>query len=230
MKREFDPGYLELMDREQPINRDLEIGLLNLRRLNRYFGSHSLIRAFLRRWLKPGCRYAILDIATGGGDIPRCIVEWCRQSRGIEASIDALDFHPATLALAKAWSENHPEIRFFQADILTWESEKRYDLVLCSLALHHFSEKGAIRVMEQCRRFSKGPVLVADLERNRLNSFLVWLVTATFFRHPLTAHDARLSAKRAFSYSELGELALQADWSQARQRRFPPARQAIWCE
>jgi len=53
VKRKFDPAVLELMDRPQPVTRELERDLANIRSLNRRFGSYRQVRHFLRRWLKP---------------------------------------------------------------------------------------------------------------------------------------------------------------------------------
>jgi hypothetical protein len=73
-------------------------------------------------------------------------------------------------------------------------------------------------------------VLVSDLRRGFLATFGVWLLTATIFREPMTKYDARLSAARAFSFSEMQELAKRAGWGDFGHRSFPFARQAIWLE
>src|SRR5213593_4329968 len=73
MKRQFNPVELELMDRPQPVSAELERDLENIRQLNRWFGSYALISIFLSRWIKPGARLRIVDLATGSGDIPRLI-------------------------------------------------------------------------------------------------------------------------------------------------------------
>src|SRR5205085_7255379 len=73
MQRRFDANKLELMDRPQPVSGELERDLENLRDLNRWFGSYALISHFLRRWVKPGARLRVVDLATGSGDIPRLI-------------------------------------------------------------------------------------------------------------------------------------------------------------
>ena len=71
MKRQFNPAELELMDRPQPVSAELESDLENIRELNRWFGSYALISMFLSRWIKPGARLRIIDLATGSGDTPR---------------------------------------------------------------------------------------------------------------------------------------------------------------
>jgi 2-polyprenyl-3-methyl-5-hydroxy-6-metoxy-1,4-benzoquinol methylase len=229
LKRQFDPAEPELMDRPQPVSPELESDLRNLRQLNRYFGSYSLIRFFLQRWIKPGDRLRIVDLATGSGDIPRLIVDHARKV-GATVEIDALDRQAATLEIAERLSTSYPEISFIEADMLEWQPQTTYDLVLCTLVLHHFGEKDAVRVLQRCRDLSQRFVLVSDLRRGLLARVGVYLLTALIFRDPMTKYDARLSAARAFSFSELAGLARRAGWTNFGHSRFHFARQAIWFE
>jgi len=217
------------MDRPQPISPELFSDLRNLRALNRYFGSYRLIRHFLRRWLRPNDNFRILDLATGSGDIPRLVVEFAR-TIGAKVEIDAVDFQPSTIEIARHLSGGFPEIRYHCADILQFGQERSYEIVLCSLALHHFSEDKAVALLRRCRALSQGKVLVSDLCRGWLAKAGVDLLTATFFREPMTRNDARASAARAFSFQELDRLAREAGWRDFGHRRFRFARQAIWLE
>src|SRR5438105_410822 len=138
MKRQFDPAEPELMDRPQPVSHELERDLENLCQLNRSLGSHKLILHFMRRWIQPGARLRIVDLATGAGDIPRLIVDFTRKI-GVSAEIDAVDRQSATLEIARRWSVGYAEISFLESDLVIFNPAAAYDIVLCSLALHHFS-------------------------------------------------------------------------------------------
>ncbi|MFN2622698.1 MAG: methyltransferase domain-containing protein [Chthoniobacterales bacterium] len=226
--RKFDPATPELMDRPQPVSAELEADLHNLRQLNRYFGSYRLIERFLRRWLRPRSRMRILDLATGSGDIPRLVVDYAR-TVGAEVNVDAVDQQPSTVAIARRLSIDYPEIEFVEGDVLAFDREP-YDLVLCSLALHHFGESDAVKLLQRGRELSKRYVLVADLRRGWFATIGVFLLTTLFFREPMTRTDARLSAERAFSFAEFGSLARRAGWKNFGQAKFAFARQAIWME
>ena len=243
MKRQFDPALPELMDRPQPVTRELERDLANLRSLNRWFGSHRLVRHFLRRWLKPNGKARILDVATGSGDIPRLIVDHARQ-QNLSVHVDAIDQQESTIEIARRLSTDYPEIDFSCANLFEWNSSlglkldgfkpsslpEPYDMVFCSLALHHFSNDDAVRVLQKCRELSTACVLVADLRRARWLSWAVSLVTATIYRDQMTKTDARLSAARAFSFGEMRELAERAGWKDFGHRKFAVGRQAIWID
>ena len=241
MKRQFDPALPELMDRPQPVTRELERDLANLRSFNRWFGSHRLIRHFLRLWLRPNGKARVLDIATGSGDIPRLIVDHARR-QNVLVQIDAIDQQESTIEIARGLSAAYPEINFYCADLFEWSlspglkldglkpSSFPYDMVLCSLALHHFSNDDAVRVLQKIRDLSAARILVADLRRARWLSCAVYFVTATTYRDEMTKTDARLSAARAFSFLEMRNLAERAGWKNFRRRKFAIGRQAIWMD
>jgi len=217
------------MDRPQPISPELLSDLRNLRTLNRYFGGYRLIRNFLRGWVSPGEKLRIVDLATGSGDIPRLVVDFARKA-GAEVEIDAVDFQASTIEIARELSVGFPEIRYHCTDIHHFGNERDYDIVLSSLALHHFSNSEAVAMLHRCQALSRGKVLVADLCRSWFAKLGIDLLTATVFREAMTRNDARASAERSFSYQELDELARAAGWRDYGHRRFRFARQAIWLE
>jgi ubiquinone/menaquinone biosynthesis C-methylase UbiE len=227
--RHFDPAITEMMDRSQPVSKELEIDLRNLEKLNRYFGSYSLIRFFLRRWFSSGKSVKLLDLCTGSGDIPRFIVDWCR-SNDVPIQITAVDQQPATLELARRRSESYPEITFVGANVLDFVPSAPVDLVFCSLALHHFSEEEAILMIRQTVVMTSGNILFSDLERSDFGIAGIYALTTLIFREPMTRFDGRLSMRRAFSFGEMEKLAQAAGWRRFGHRRFFVCRQAIWRE
>ena len=217
------------MDRPQPVTRELERDLANLRSFNRWFGGHRLLRHFLRRWLTPNGKARILDVATGSGDIPRLIVDHARR-QNFFVHIDAIDQQASTIEIARGLSAAYPEIDFFCADLFEWSPPEPYDIVLCSLTLHHFSNDDGVRVLKKIRELSIAQILVADLRRARWLTFAVYFVTGTIYRDEMTKTDARLSAARAFSFIEMRELAERAGWRNFGHQKFAVGRQAIWIE
>jgi len=229
MKRQFDPAEPELMDLPQPVTPELERDLDNLRLLNKWFGGHEIVQKFLRRWIQPHAQLRLLDVATGSGDVPRLIADFGRR-HGCRLEIDALDTQPATVEIARRLSADYREIRYFEADALTWGAANEYDIVMCSLALHHFSESDAAALLRHCKNLSRKYVLVADLRRGLLATIGVYLLTGLIFREPMTKFDGRKSAARAFSFIEMRRLAELAGWHDFGHEKFRYARQAVWLE
>ena len=217
------------MDRPQPVTPELERDLANLRSFNRWFGSHRLVRHFLRRWLRPNGKARILDVATGSGDIPRLIADYARR-QNISVHIDAIDQQQSTIEIARRLSAAYPEIDFSCANLFDWDPPEGYDIVFCSLTLHHFTNDDAVRALQKIRELSRARVWLADLRRARWLSCAVYFVTATIYRDEMTKTDARLSAARAFSFVEMRKLAERAGWRNFGHQKFAVGRQTIWIE
>jgi ubiquinone/menaquinone biosynthesis C-methylase UbiE len=171
----------------------------------------------------------VVDLATGSGDIPRLIVDYARKISA-KVEIDSLDRQPATLEIARRLSADYPEISYREANILEWNFAESYDITLCTLALHHFTNEDAVRLLRRCCQVSKRFALVSDLRRSFSLVAGVYVLTTLIFREPMTRYDARLSAVRAFSFSEMRDLALRAGWKNFGHKKFHFARQAVWLE
>ena len=228
-ERIFDPEEPELMDREGDFTPEWEKDLANLRGLNRHFGAHGIIRKFFKSLqLFAGDKLTVLDFCTGSADLPAYLVKLARDA-SIDIKIDAVDLHPATLQGARSNLGNaYPEITILQADVLTDKlPSPEYDVVLCSLALHHFTEKDGVKLLTRMREHATRAVLLADLERSLLCTTAVWLVTTFIFRDPMTVIDGRKSAAAAFSKAELLKIATRAGWENFQHARHPIGRQSL---
>ena len=218
-----------MIDRPQLVSDDLKITFDNLEKLNRRFGSYNLIRHFLRRWIAPCESVSLLDLCTASGDVPRCIADWARAQKSI-VRIHAIDSQPSTLSIAQAKSVLYPEITYEAADALRFTPAEPFDIVICSLALHHFAFSDALDLLRRIRGFARRGVVVADLERSDFGIVGIYLLTGCLVRHPINRIDGRLSIRHAFSFRELAAAAAEAGWSEFGHRRFPVSRQAIWLE
>lgn len=229
MIRQFDEDQPEWMDVAEEASPELERDLQNLASLNRRFGAWSSVLRKLSPLLRTREPLRILDLATGGGDIPRLVVREARRLR-CPVSITAVDRQRATLVIAEKHSAGYPEISFVQADILDYEPAVPPDVVMCNLVLHHLDETDVIRLLRRFRGMARRAVLVTDLRRSRLAQAAILAVTELFYREPMTRHDARVSAGRAFSFAELQRLAVAAGWWGFEHRRIPNFRQLLWLE
>lgn len=231
MPRFFDPATPELMDVPQPASAELAVDLRNLERLNRWFGAHRLLRPFLARWLRPaadGRPLRLLDLCTGGADLPRLMAAEARRL-GVPVAITAVDFQPGTVELARRWCADWPEIDVVQGDARTFGADgQTWDYAFTATALHHFSAADAAAVLARMRTLTTRGALAADLRRGPTLTAGVWAMTATLMREPMTVADARTSARAAWSFAEFGALAQRAGWEGFSHARFPVGRQGVW--
>ena len=210
--RHFDPNAPELIDQPGLDPTLLHEELRLLEDLNRRLSGHKLVRESIERLLgfSTPKSLSILDLGTGSADIPRALVAWARQKK-IAITITAVDGNAEILNFAKSASRDWPEINFAQHDLRSLPYAKdSFDLVLCSLALHHFTEADAVAVLRRISEIARIGYAVNDLRRNWLSLGFTELLVRTAIRSNIFRHDAPKSCRAAFSVSELRALGEQA--------------------
>jgi ubiquinone/menaquinone biosynthesis C-methylase UbiE len=205
-----EPDIPEMMDRDDNDPRLLLQDLRNLRTLNRLFGGYGAIRRhfipFLSR-IDPRRVVRVLDLATGSADHPVRLVRLAR-SLGRSISVTAVDRHPQILADARERIKAYPEIVLVQADMRSLDySEASFDIVLCSLALHHLNTADAIVVLREMQRLSRVGFIVNDLSRSYRAAWVVRGFTELTMRNPLTLNDSYASVLRSFTPREISSMA-----------------------
>jgi ubiquinone/menaquinone biosynthesis C-methylase UbiE len=218
--RFFDPDYPELLDRPGTDDRLLREELKLLEDANERLGGHKLVLWYVQRFFRSRRPEAlnILDLGTGTADIPRAIVSWARK-RGLKVSVTAVDLNPSVMRVARESCQEWPEIRLDQQDIraLPYES-KSFDLVLCTLALHHFGTEEATQILRKIGDIANKVYVVNDLRRHWAAIWLVDLLTPLVIKSAAVRHDWQQSIRSAFTRAEWQAMARQAGLSRFRIR------------
>lgn len=212
-ERRYDSSVLEMMDRPNADVSVLRDDLKNLRRMNKYFGGLAAVRTAMRPLLGQMDKektVEILDLATGSADHPLAVVELARHL-GRRVRIVAVDKNPVMLQTARELTAGIPEISIEEGDILSPRyPDKSFDIVLCSLTLHHFSRADAVAILRNMARLCRVGLIVNDLRRSWLGAWMAWLYTHLTTRNPMTLYDSPLSVLRAFTLEELATMAEEA--------------------
>lgn len=200
----------ELLDGAIPDRYELEQNLRDIRRVNRLLGGTSTVLRHLPRLLgtttKQTRPISLLDLATGSADIPLVVARWAK-SNNIAVTIVASDSSDAILDVARHHIAGAPEIslaRYDARDVPLPDNE--FDIVLCSLSLHHFPPDDAVRVLREMDRLARTGFILNDLRRGRLGYAAAWVAARLTTRNRLTRHDAPLSVRRAYTPKELADL------------------------
>jgi len=211
--RRFDPNTFEMIDRPDSDPTVLRDDLKNLRRINRYFGGHSAVRAAILPLIEevdPSRPVEILDLATGSADHPTMIAKLGRTiNRSIR--ITGVDKNPEMLKIARELTMGFPSITIEHGDITSPAyPDKSFDIVLCSLTLHHFSREDAVGILRHLTRLSRVGFIVNDLNRTWVGAWTTWLFTHVAMRNPMTLNDSYASVMRAFTPAELRAMSKEA--------------------
>lgn len=202
--------------------------LADMGRANRWLGGAWLVSRLVARLaggLPPGTPLVVLDVASGGADIPRALARrFARRSR--PALVVASDASPAVARIGaargavaqrgarrKAGTEQAPPPPYIVADARALPvADGGVDVAVCSFALHHFDEAEAVGVLRELRRVARRGVVLDDLVRSRAGYAGAWLFARLTSRNPLTRHDGPLSARRAYTRAELLALLQEAGY------------------
>lgn len=207
---------VELLDAEHYDPDELAENFRDIRRVNRLLGGTSVILRHLPDLFEsiPANQPAtILDLATGLGDIPIAIVHWAKR-HDRQVQIVASDSSSEILHLAEKETAAHSEISIACYDARSVPlPDQQFDIVLCSLALHHFAPDDATQVLREMSRLARTGVVVNDLYRSRAGYIAAWAAARLTTRNRLTRNDAPLSILRAYTPVELGVLLHQAGFT-----------------
>jgi SAM-dependent methyltransferase len=202
----------ELMD--QPgLKENLHRGALRgLGRLNRASGTGRVVWQALERLIATEAprTWRVLDLASGGGDVAIDVARRAARS-GARVQVDGCDVSPFAVryATARATERNVENVQFFRQDVLSAPLPDGYDVIMCSLFLHHLPEDVASALLAKMASGAHRLVLVSDLCRSALGYSLAWLACRFLTRSPIVHVDGPRSVASAFSMNEIREVARQ---------------------
>jgi ubiquinone/menaquinone biosynthesis C-methylase UbiE len=213
-----------MMDRPDADPQMLRDDLKNLRVINKLFGGLSAIRKSILPFMDgsdEGREIRILDLATGSADHPVQLVELARKLNR-KVHITAVDSNPIILEIARERTGRFANVVVEQRDIRNLNYPARsYDIVLCSLAIHHFSRTDAVHILKEMNRLSRIGFIVNDLNRSWVAAWTAKLYTHLTTRNPMTLFDTYVSVLRGFTPRELREMAVEAGIKKFRIKREP---------
>jgi 2-polyprenyl-3-methyl-5-hydroxy-6-metoxy-1,4-benzoquinol methylase len=214
----------EIMDQPGLLPSRHRAALAGLARINRLSASAGIVWPRLRALSKRvnGQPVRVLDIASGGGDVP--IRVWQRAQRaGMTFEIDGCDISPTAIEYAaRQAAAAGAAVRFFSLDAVHDSIPDGYDALMCSLFLHHLDEPDALELLRRMGEAARHLVVVNDLSRSRTGLFLAHVATRLLTRSAVVHTDGPLSVHAAFTPAEALALAERAGLHGATvSRRWP---------
>jgi SAM-dependent methyltransferase len=202
-------GADELLDGPLDDRRALIGNLRDLARVNRRLGGVGLSAQAIET-LAPGTApYAVLDVGTGGADIPLALIERGRAARRL-VTVTGIDIRPEVLeaaAVADPRVTATGELALHVADGRALPfPDGAFEVAHASLLIHHLTPDDARAILAEMARVARLGVVLNDLVRSRRAWVGAWLMSHALTRNRLTRYDAPLSVRRAYSVAEMTAL------------------------
>ena len=202
-------GVAELLDGPLEDPPALIANLRDLARINRFTGGTRLSLQAIAA-LAPVAEVAtILDVGTGGADIPMALVARARAG-GRRLTVVATDSRAEVLAAARV---ARPAVGRTAGVELALADGRRlpypdgaFDVAHASLVVHHLEPAEVIAFLGELRRVARRGVVVNDLVRSRLATVGAWMLVHAIGTSRYTRHDGPLSVRRAYTGPELVDM------------------------
>ena len=209
----FRTNNEELMDDFSIDGPLLHDTLDTLAKINTWLGGNKVTIEALKLLLKDHPKavpVTIVDLGCGGGDILRDVSKF-GSKHGYTFNLIGIDANAEAVRYAAQLSETYNNLEFKKMDILSAEFDLlNYDVVLCTLFLHHFKNEPLFRLLQKLTDRAEIGIVVNDLHRHRLAYYLFKLISLPV-KNQMIIEDGLTSVLRGFKRKDLIALSESLD-------------------
>jgi len=231
MQRAIEP---ELMDDPALDAEAHRRALRGLRRLNGFSASAACVWRAIEDLARSNgfteqAPMRVLDVASGGGDVAIGLARRAAKAE-LAVQVEGCDLSETAIEFAReAADAAMVDVEFFALNALVDPIPTGYDVVTCSLFLHHLRDDQAERLLRRLAGAAKRRVVVNDVARGRLNAALIWVGARLLGGGRVVRVDAMRSIRAALTPDEAMHLVDRAGLTGARiTRRFPCRMVMTW--
>jgi len=201
--RSNEPEIMDNFEMEGEILRD---ALDKIAKINQLLGGNQLTLQGVKELIgnvRTATEFTIVDVGCGNGDMLRTLADYGLK-HNLNFRLIGIDANNFTINHARQLSENYPNISYRCEDIFSQAFEElKYDIVLCTLTLHHFKDDEIIRLMTIFNINSRIGVVINDLQRSALAYRLFQGLCFVFRLNTMSKEDGLVSILRGFKKEEL---------------------------
>ncbi|WP_229734109.1 methyltransferase domain-containing protein [Flavobacterium orientale] len=183
----------------------LQEALDKIASINRLLGGNTLTLQGVQQLLKQPTEdtLTIVDVGCGNGDMLRTLANYANDN-DLNWQLIGIDANAFTINYAKSLSVIYPNITYHCKDLFSEAfSQMNYDILLCTLTLHHFRNDQIATLLDVFHRQSRIGIVINDLHRSKLAYRLFQLVCFVFRLNPMSRQDGLTSILRGFKKEEL---------------------------
>lgn len=184
----------------------LKDALDKIARINHLLGGNKLTLNGVKKLLRKVSGQnliKIVDVGCGNGDMLRRLADYGLQ-KNLNLELIGVDANTFTIDYAAALSSGYENINYTCEDIFSKSfSELKYDIVLCTLILHHFKNDEILSLLDTFYGNAKLGFVINDLHRNVLAYRLFQALCFVFRLNEMSRKDGLTSILRGFKKQEL---------------------------
>ncbi len=196
----------EIMDDFAMEGEVLRDALDKIAHINRLLGGNKVTIEGVRQLLNSISKsqtITIVDVGCGNGDMLRALADYA-QNGGYDFKLIGIDANAFTVGHAEVLSQNYPNIEYRCEDIFDDTfATLDYDIVLCTLTLHHFSDSEIVQLITIFYNKARIGIVVNDLERSKLAYRLFQALCWVFRLNYMSREDGLTSILRGFKKEDL---------------------------
>jgi 2-polyprenyl-3-methyl-5-hydroxy-6-metoxy-1,4-benzoquinol methylase len=195
----------EVMDDFSMEGEILKDALDKIASINVLLGGNKVTVQGVQSLIKPvekGKQISILDVGCGNGDMLRTLSANAKQ-QGYNFKLHGIDANDYTIRHAQNLSVDYPEISYSKEDILDFNLNAKFDIILCTLTLHHFKDPELLKLVDYFSKSSRLGFVVNDLHRSAIAYYLFKAICALFRLNDMSREDGLVSILRGFKKRDL---------------------------
>lgn len=199
----------ELMDDFGMQGALLEKALGKIAAINKLLGGNKITRDGVGKLLShiPANRpVRIVDMGCGNGDMLRYLADYGKKKK-LKLILTGIDANAHTIKHARSLSRQYNEIKFDCANFYKEDIQERYDIILLTLTLHHFTDGEILILMNRLKKQANIGIVVNDLHRSKTAYYLFRSLCTILQLNEMTRADGLTSILRGFKKRELEKIA-----------------------
>jgi 2-polyprenyl-3-methyl-5-hydroxy-6-metoxy-1,4-benzoquinol methylase len=201
--RTDEPETMDDFAMEGEILRD---ALDKIAKINQLLGGNQLTLRGVQKLLGSISKTAtitIVDVGCGNGDMLRSLADYGLKNN-LDFQLIGIDANNFTVNHAQQLSRNYPNVSYQCEDIFDENFAKlKYDIVLCTLTLHHFKDNEIIHLLNVFNANSNIGIVINDLQRSAIAYRLFQALCFVFRLNDMSREDGLISILRGFKKVEL---------------------------
>ena len=193
----------EIMDDFSLEGEELRDALDKIASINQFLGGNKLTLQGVTKLIHKNDEITIVDLGCGNGDMLRALADFGTKNN-YNFKLIGIDANAFTIDYAIKLSKEYPNISYKCEDVFSEPfSQLNYDIVLCTLTLHHFENNQIDYLLQLFQKQARIGIVINDLHRNII-AYRAFQLICFFFRlNRMSREDGLISILRGFKKQEL---------------------------